>query len=158
MHAPALAASVLREIVSSPLRASVIPLSATSLAAPAVAPRAAAAAAAPSLAAAASVRRAPSAERSLAPPAARSLAAPADAPAVAAAVSPPAPVALLSSTFKLVFLSVLFLTVACGAAQVVMASIWSDPSDNQQDAFEAMGFAWKAGLGSIFGLLGGKVA
>ena len=64
---------------------------------------------------------------------------------------------VLSPAFKLVFLSILLLTVVCGAAQLVLASVWTDPTPNQQGAFEAMGFAWKAGLGSIFGLLGGKV-
>jgi hypothetical protein len=39
-----------------------------------------------------------------------------------------------------------------------MAGFWTTPTPNQQSAFEAIGFAWKAGIGAIFGLLGGKVA
>jgi hypothetical protein len=38
-----------------------------------------------------------------------------------------------------------------------MASIWGKPSAQQEQVFEAMGFAWKAGFGAIVGLLGGKV-
>ena len=69
----------------------------------------------------------------------------------------PARAAYLKPAFKLVFLSVLAITVLCGIAQLILAGIWPQPTANQQAAFEAMGFAWKAGLGAILGLLGGKV-
>jgi hypothetical protein len=59
--------------------------------------------------------------------------------------------------FKLIFLTVVGITLACGAAQVALAAGWEHPTANQQSAFEAIGFAWKAGIGAIFGLLGGKV-
>jgi hypothetical protein len=64
----------------------------------------------------------------------------------------------ISPTFKLVFLSVLTVTVLTGVAQIIMAGFWEKPSPSQQQVFEAMGFAWKLCLGAIVGLLGGKVA
>jgi hypothetical protein len=66
-------------------------------------------------------------------------------------------VARVASTFKLVFWSVLLITVAAGVLQIVLANYWLTPTPNQQASFEAMSFAWKAGLGAILGLLGGKV-
>lgn len=60
--------------------------------------------------------------------------------------------------FKLVFLTIVVITVLCGAADIAMAGVWSDPTSMQQSAFEAAGFAWKAGIGAILGLIGGKVA
>jgi hypothetical protein len=66
-------------------------------------------------------------------------------------------IANLSPTFKLVFLSVLGITVFAGLAEIAMAIAWTSPTANQQATFEAIGFAWKAGIGAIFGLLGGKV-
>jgi hypothetical protein len=64
---------------------------------------------------------------------------------------------VLSPTFKLVFLCVLFITLCCGTAQILLAAIWPAPTPNQHAAFEAMSFAWKLGLGAIFGLLGAKL-
>jgi hypothetical protein len=66
-------------------------------------------------------------------------------------------IARVSPTFKLVFLSVLGITIAAGILQIALATVWSTPTANQQSTFEAMGFAWKVGIGAIFGLLGGKV-
>ena len=63
---------------------------------------------------------------------------------------------VVSPTFKLIFLSVLGITIAAGIAQIIMASFWKVPTPPQQSVFDAMGFAWKAGIGAIFGLLGGK--
>jgi hypothetical protein len=59
--------------------------------------------------------------------------------------------------FKLVFLSVLGVTVISGLLQVYIANSWPTPSPNQQATFESFGFAWKAGLGVVFGLMGGKL-
>jgi hypothetical protein len=64
----------------------------------------------------------------------------------------------ISVHFRLVFITVTIITVACGICSMVLAAIWTLPTPNQQSAFEAMGFAWKAGIGAIFGLLGGKAA
>jgi hypothetical protein len=60
--------------------------------------------------------------------------------------------------FKLVFLTVLGIVVLAGAAEVVMAAVWINPTPDQQSTFEAVGFGWKAGIGAIFGLLGGKIS
>jgi hypothetical protein len=64
---------------------------------------------------------------------------------------------ILSRHFKLVFISVLAITVLSGLAQIVMATFWSTPTGPQQEVFLAMGFAWKMGFGAIVGLLGGKL-
>jgi len=60
--------------------------------------------------------------------------------------------------FKLVFLTIVALTLLAGATQVVMATAWGTPSATgfQSDVFSAMGFAWRAGFGAIIGLLTGK--
>jgi hypothetical protein len=54
------------------------------------------------------------------------------------------------------FIAVLLITLLAGLAQVVMASYWMTPTPTQQSVFEAMGFAWKAGLGLIFSVFGGS--
>jgi hypothetical protein len=59
--------------------------------------------------------------------------------------------------FKLVFVSVLAITVGSGLAAVLIAYLWIDPTHNQQAIFDALDFAWKAGIGAIFGLLGGRI-
>lgn len=151
LAAPSLAANVFREVVASPLHYSTVSLAAPAAAVP--------------FPAAVAGRDAISA-----PPVIKDVThSPTHQPEGPPKVPPgvafdphrdpnPIPrVAVLSPAFKLVFLSVLLLTVLCGAAQLALASVWTVPSANQQDAFLAMGFAWKAGLGSIFGLLGGKV-
>ena len=56
----------------------------------------------------------------------------------------------------MVFWTVVAITIAAGIEHVILAGIWEKPTPNQQSAFEAMGFAWKAGIGAIFGLLGGR--
>jgi len=66
-------------------------------------------------------------------------------------------IAVLSPTFKLVFLSVLALTIMSGAATVFFAWVWEEPTRNQQATFDAVSFTWKLGMGAILGLLGGKV-
>ena len=72
---------------------------------------------------------------------------------------PPAPAKILvvPATFKMVFLTIVALTVAAGIAQSFMAGFWTAPTPNEQSVFEGMGYAWKTGVGAIFGLLGGKV-
>jgi hypothetical protein len=61
-------------------------------------------------------------------------------------------------SFKLVFLTVVGITVLAGVAEIVMAAVWTNPTPDQQSTFEAAGFGWKAGIGAIFGLLGGKIS
>ncbi|MET4493468.1 hypothetical protein [Bradyrhizobium sp. LA7.1] len=63
---------------------------------------------------------------------------------------------VVSSHFKLVFLSVLAITILSGTVQTAMAFTLPEPKPIQRDVFEAMGFAWKLCLGAIVGLLGGK--
>jgi hypothetical protein len=62
----------------------------------------------------------------------------------------------ISPGFKLIFITVVTITVLSGVGQIVLAGIWLSPTPDQQSAFEALDFAWKAGIGAIFGLLGGK--
>ncbi len=70
----------------------------------------------------------------------------------------PAPI-LVSPGFKLVFLTVLGLTVASAATAGGIAFA-AEPalSANQQSVFETLNLVWKLGTGAIFGLLGGKAA
>jgi hypothetical protein len=63
---------------------------------------------------------------------------------------------VVSPTFKLVFLTIVFLTLICGLAATTMAFAGDAKQANQQAVFESMNTAWKLGLGAIFGLLGGK--
>ena len=62
----------------------------------------------------------------------------------------------IEPTFKLVFLTVVAITVLSFLAEVAMAQSWLPPSTDQHSVIEAADFAWKAGIGAIFGLLGGK--
>jgi hypothetical protein len=66
------------------------------------------------------------------------------------------PAILVKPAFKLVFLTVATITILCGIGEIAMASVWTAPTQHQDRAFEAIGFGWKAGIGAIFGLLGGK--
>jgi hypothetical protein len=67
---------------------------------------------------------------------------------------PPTP---LKPAFKWALITVVGITVLSGIATIVLAGVWTHPTPNQQSTFEAFGFAWKAGIGAIFGLIGGKV-
>lgn len=58
--------------------------------------------------------------------------------------------------FKLVIFVVVALTAAAGAAHIVMALIWMEPTEMQRSAFETMETSWKIGFGALVGLLGGK--
>jgi hypothetical protein len=59
--------------------------------------------------------------------------------------------------FKMVFSTVVGITVAAAIAQVIMAIAWPHPTANEQSVFDAMGSTWKGGFAAIFGLVGGKV-
>ena len=65
--------------------------------------------------------------------------------------SPPPghPIARVSPTFKLVFITVVAITVVCGLLQIILAAYWTTPTGNQQATFEAMSWAWKIGFGAI---------
>jgi hypothetical protein len=73
-----------------------------------------------------------------------------------AAFQAPSHKTVLDPTFKMVFICVVTITVVSGIAVVWLADHWQSPTQNQQNAFAAADFAWKAGIGAIFGLLGGK--
>ena len=64
----------------------------------------------------------------------------------------------LKPAFKLAVITVLAITVLSGMAEIALANVWSVPTPNQQSAFEGFNFAWKAGIGAILGLIGGKAA
>jgi len=63
---------------------------------------------------------------------------------------------ILSRNYKTLILATVAITAGAGLTEVVLAFAWRSPTANQQTAFAAMDFAWKAGIGAIFGLLGGK--
>jgi hypothetical protein len=65
---------------------------------------------------------------------------------------------VIHPAFKLIFIAVVAITVFAGIGEILMALSWAIPTPNQQTAFQAADFAWKAGIGAIFGLLGGKQA
>ncbi len=65
---------------------------------------------------------------------------------------------VISPVFKLVFLTVVALTIASGATAVIMSFVGNSSQPNQQAIFESMNMTWKLGLGAILGLLGGKTA
>lgn len=75
----------------------------------------------------------------------------------AAAMGDPAAI-LISPRFKLVFISVLIITVMCAIAEVVMASVWPTPNGPQGNVISTMDFVFKAGFGAMIGLLGGKAS
>lgn len=63
---------------------------------------------------------------------------------------------VVTPTFKMVFLTVVALTVLSGLVEIALAVVWIKPTENQQEVFDGFGFAWRAGVGALFGLLGGK--
>jgi hypothetical protein len=68
----------------------------------------------------------------------------------------PANAIVVSPHFKWLLIAVIAITVVCGAVQVLLAVVLDKPTELQQQAFAAMNFGWQAGLGALFGLLGGK--
>jgi hypothetical protein len=65
---------------------------------------------------------------------------------------------IVSPTFKLIFLTVVVLTVASAIVATAIAFATNNSQPNQQAVFDSMNTAWQLGLGAIFGLLGGKAA
>ncbi|HEV2549971.1 MAG TPA: hypothetical protein VGU20_21855 [Stellaceae bacterium] len=60
------------------------------------------------------------------------------------------------SAFLVVFLAVIAITIASGAALFLAAHFWAQPTPSQQSTMQSMDFAWKAGVGAILALLGVK--
>jgi hypothetical protein len=81
---------------------------------------------------------------------------PQQAPPQAQQQGPPAGQTVSGPFFKLIFISVGILTLVIGGAEIWLASMWLEPTDNQQTAFAAMDFGWKTGFGAWIGLAGGK--
>ncbi len=65
---------------------------------------------------------------------------------------------VVSQTFKMIFWAVVFLIFFSGLADLFLATTWLKPTVLQQGVFDGFGFAWRAGTGALFGLLGGKAA
>ncbi|MEZ7205775.1 hypothetical protein [Pseudoalteromonas sp. DY56-GL79] len=70
----------------------------------------------------------------------------------------------INSNFKIIFWAVFILTIISFVGQASLAFAGSDATDAQnipvnQANFQAIcDFGWKAGIGAILGLLGGKAA
>ena len=62
----------------------------------------------------------------------------------------------ITPLFKLVFLSVLGLSILCLVANVVLAVQIERPSAQVRDVLSTLSTAWKTGFGAIVGLIGGK--
>lgn len=66
------------------------------------------------------------------------------------------------AAFKITFISVLCITIGCLIGLGALAMLGSNATDpnavpiTQQNFSTACDFGWKAGLGGILGLLGGK--
>ena len=71
--------------------------------------------------------------------------------------SPPPPVlGVVTPMFKLVFLTVLGLTILSLAASFGLA-VWADPTkDATRSLMETCSTTWKMGFSAIIGLIGGK--
>lgn len=61
----------------------------------------------------------------------------------------------LNTPFKLVFFTVLFLTLLSGGTSLWLVS-QDDLSPHQESIFESSTNNWQMGVGAIFGLLGSK--
>jgi hypothetical protein len=70
--------------------------------------------------------------------------------------SGPQEVARVPPVFKLVFLSVFLLTIGLIVVDILLAVMVKEPSDAVSSAIETCDTGFKAGIGAIFGLLGGK--
>lgn len=64
---------------------------------------------------------------------------------------------VVRSEFKLILWAVILITAFSGLAEIVMAGLWTTPTNMQQEVFDKMGLAWQVGVGALIGLIGGKV-
>ncbi len=72
---------------------------------------------------------------------------------------PPATQIQLTPAFKLIFISVLCLTVLSLVGCFVLVLTAKDPpSDAVKGLIETCSTTWKMGFGAVIGLIGGKVA
>jgi hypothetical protein len=62
----------------------------------------------------------------------------------------------IASEFRMIFFTVLSLTILFLIIDVVLTLYWTAPTAHQQTLLDGMGDLWKAGAGAILGLLGGK--
>lgn len=60
--------------------------------------------------------------------------------------------------FRLIFFTVLALTVAFAAAHFVLVLMMPEPTPQAIALMGAASDAWQSGLGAIFGLMGGQAA
>ena len=68
----------------------------------------------------------------------------------------PRPIVLGAQHFKMVFGTVVALTVFLLLINLGLSFIQA-PTDAQRTLIEGSGTLWKAGIGTVFGLIGGKV-
>ncbi len=76
-------------------------------------------------------------------------------------VTPPVADALattVSAHFKMIFIFIAVLTVACAAGNIWMAIGIVEPTDSQRDVMATMSTLWKMGFGSMVGLVGAKAS
>jgi hypothetical protein len=62
------------------------------------------------------------------------------------------------SLFKLIFWTVVALTVGALALDICLSILWPTPNTTQQAILSALLPVWTLGTGAIFGLLGGKAS
>jgi hypothetical protein len=63
----------------------------------------------------------------------------------------------LGKSFKLVFLTVVLLTVVSLAVSLCLVTRFETPNEQVKGLMETMSTTWKMGFGAIIGLIGGKV-
>jgi len=64
----------------------------------------------------------------------------------------------VTSHFKLIFLSVLIISVLCLVGEILLSMYWDKPNPDQARLLYTLDFAFKAGFGAFIGLLGGKAS
>ena len=69
---------------------------------------------------------------------------------------PPEKETVVRSHFKMIFISVLVLTILGFGAEILLNVLWANPTSGQSTAIAAADGMFKAGFGAIVGLLGGK--
>ena len=71
----------------------------------------------------------------------------------------PTPAIVLDPLFKWALIAVAVITGVSFVAEMVLASLWTEPATHfQETAFAALDWAFKGGVGVFIGLIGGKQA